>query len=119
MIENEPEKVIIVEGVSDRKQIEKVITDHITILCTHGTFDIERFDELLDTYDLDHKEVYIMVDEDESGIKLRKQLISELPHAQNIYVSEEFKEVAVTPENILANTLISHNIDVNPFYLRL
>lgn len=115
----ESEKVIIVEGLTDKKQIEKVITDNVTILCTHGTFDIERFDELIDTYDLDHKDVYILVDEDEAGLKLRKQLMHELPHAYNIYINGEFKEVAVTPENVLANILISHNIQVNPFYLRL
>lgn len=115
----EPYKVIIVEGTTDKQQIKKVITDDVTILCTHGTFDIERFYELLDEYDLDHKDVYILVDEDDAGLKLRKQILHELPHAKNIYVNEEFKEVAVTPENILANILISHNIKINPFYLRL
>jgi len=115
----ESEKVIIVEGLTDKKQIEKVITDNVTILCTHGTFDIERFDELIDTYDLDHKDVYILVDEDEAGIQLRKQIFHELPHSKHIHISEEFKEVAVTPENILAHTFVTHNIHVNPFYLRL
>jgi len=118
-MEYELEKIIIVEGLTDKNQLEKVITEHVTILCTHGTFDLERFDELLEIYDLDNRDVYILVDEDESGMKLRNQLIQELPHAHQIYISEEFKEVASTPENVLAHILVSHNIQINPFYLRL
>src|SRR5690625_5270470 len=116
---DEPDKVIIEEGITDKKQIGKLITDQVIILCTHGTFDIERFDELLEEYDLYHKDVYIFVDEDESGLKLRQHLTQELPHARHIHVSEENREVAVTPENILANILVSHNIQINSFYLRL
>src|SRR5690625_6495266 len=78
MSEHGPNTVIIVEGLTDKKQVEKVIDEDVTIVCTHGTFGIERFDELLETYDLDHKEVFILVDEDKAGIQLRKQLAREL-----------------------------------------
>src|SRR5690625_3601404 len=100
-------KVIIVEGLTDKREIEKVITEDVTIICTNGTLGIEKFDELLETYDLDHQDVYIFVDEDDSGIKLRKQLTRELPHAEHIYISSEFKEVATTPGNELATALRS------------
>ncbi|GIO28663.1 toprim domain-containing protein [Ornithinibacillus bavariensis] len=109
--------VIIVEGLTDKKQLEKVIDDQVTIICTNGTFDIERFDELLETYQLDEKDVFILVDEDKSGLKLRKQLASELPHADHIYVSSEYREVAATPERILAMLLLGKHIAVNPQYL--
>ncbi|SFA90437.1 toprim domain protein [Lentibacillus halodurans] len=112
------EKVIIVEGLTDKKQIKKVITDDdAEIVCTNGTLGVEKFDELLDRYDLDNRDVYIFVDEDSPGIKLRHQLSRELPHAEHIYVSSEFREVATTPENILAAELAGKGIAVNPIFL--
>src|SRR5699024_6464232 len=97
--------VIIVEGLTDKKELEKVINQDITIICTNGTLGVEKFDELLETYDLDNREVFIFVDEDESGVKLRKQLTQELPHAEHIYISSEYKEVATTPGDVLAMAL--------------
>ncbi|CDQ39151.1 MULTISPECIES: toprim domain-containing protein [Virgibacillus] len=117
MITDELEKIIIVEGLTDKKQIKKVISEDLTIICTNGTLGVERFDQLLEDYALDYKDVYILVDEDESGIKLRKQLARELPHANHIYISSEYREVATTPENILAQTLVSKRIAVNPIFL--
>lgn len=109
--------IIIVEGITDKRLVEQIIAEDVTILCTFGTFDIERFDHLLETYNLDDKEVFILVDEDYAGIQLRKQLFQELPHAKHIYISEEYGEVADTPANILATVLASHRIQVNPFFL--
>lgn len=110
-------KVIIVEGLTDKRQVQKVINEEIEIICTNGTFGVERFDELLNTYDLDSKEVYILVDEDSSGRKLRKQLTRELPHAEHIYISGEYREVATTPERDLATALVSKHISVDPIFL--
>lgn len=111
------DKVIIVEGLTDKREIKKIITEEITIICTNGTLGVERFDELLDTYDLDNKDVFILVDEDEPGIRLRRQLTHELPHAIHIYVSSEFKEVATTPAYMLATALAGRRIEVNPIFL--
>jgi len=117
MITTEPEKVIIVEGLTDKRQIEKVIDDHVTIVCTNGTLGIERFDELLETYELDEKDVFILVDEDYSGMKLRKQLARELPHAEHIHISSEYREVAATPEKILATALLNKHFSVHSIFL--
>lgn len=114
---NGSDKVIIVEGLTDKKQIKKIITDHVKIICTNGTLGVEKFDELLYTYDLDNKDVFILVDEDEPGMKLRKQLSRELPHAEHLYISSDYKEVATTPENELATELLSKSISVNPIFL--
>lgn len=111
------DKVMIVEGLTDKKKVHKVMTDNITVICTNGTLGVEKFDEFLYRYDLDHKDVYILVDEDEPGIKLRKQLSCELPHAKHLYISSDYKEVATTPENELAIELLSNNISVNPLFL--
>ncbi|WP_077624922.1 toprim domain-containing protein [Sediminibacillus massiliensis] len=111
------EKVIIVEGRTDKIQIEKIIDEQVQIICTNGTLGVERLEELLIEYDLDNKEVYILVDEDNAGQKLRKQLSIELPHAEHIFVDKTFREVAATPESELAIALLSRRITVNPMYL--
>lgn len=110
-------KAVIVEGLSDKKHIEKVIDEEIEIICTNGTLGIAGFDELLERYDLDHREVYIMVDEDRSGNRLRKLLARELPHAEHIHISSEFREVAATPYQAVATALAAKRIQVNPAYL--
>lgn len=111
-------KIIIVEGLTDKKQIEKVITDQVTIICTQGTLGIEELDVLIESYDLDYQDVYILTDQDESGLKLRKQLTQELPHAVQMYVSQEYREVATTPTEELAHILNDKKINVHPVYLQ-
>ncbi|WP_077301006.1 toprim domain-containing protein [Virgibacillus pantothenticus] len=117
MITDGSEKVLIVEGLTDKRQVNKVLAEDLTIVCTNGTLGVERFDQMLEEYALDDKEVYILVDEDPSGMKLRKQLARELPHAEHVYVSSEYREVATTPENVLAQVLVSKRIAVNPIFL--
>ena len=112
-----PSKVVIVEGLSDKRQIEKIINDEVEVICTNGTLGVARLDELLYDYDLDHRDVFIMVDEDKAGYRLRKLLARELPHAKHIHVSSEFREVAAAPNHVLATALAAKRIDVNPLYL--
>ncbi|MBY7144010.1 topoisomerase [Virgibacillus sp. NKC19-3] len=116
-MDHETNKVIIVEGLTDKREIKKVLTEDVTILCTNGTLGVERFDDLLETYDLDNKDVFIMVDEDPAGIKLRKQLRRELPLAKHLYVSSEYREVATTPGHMLAAALVRTGFAVNPIFL--
>ncbi|MCP3032818.1 topoisomerase [Halobacillus sp. A1] len=111
------ERILIVEGITDKKKINKVLKTPVEILCTHGTLGVERMEELILDHNLDHRPVFILVDEDDSGNKLRKQLTSELPHAAHIYVDKAFREVAATPEHELARALLSHHFQVKPVYL--
>ncbi|WP_186578173.1 toprim domain-containing protein [Aquibacillus kalidii] len=110
-------KVIIVEGRSDKIQIEKIIDEDVEIICTNGTLGVERLEELLIEHDLDNKDVYILVDEDNAGHKLRKQLSMELPHAEHIHIDKTFREVAATPQSELAIALIGSSLSVNPIFL--
>lgn len=110
--------IIIVEGKTDKAHLKKVIDDNVIVVCTYGTLGVERFDELLEIYDLDNRRVIILVDEDDRGIELRNQLNKELSHAENIYISSDFKEVATTPRTYLAMELVKKNINVNQIYLR-
>ncbi len=113
------QKIIIVEGKTDKEQIEPILNEEVTILSTHGTFAIERFDYLLDKYQLDDHDVYIFVDEDESGEMLRSELKRELPQATHIYTDQNYQEVARTPKDILAQILLEHHFKIIPIYLYL
>jgi len=112
-----PCKVVIVEGLSDKKQIEKIISEDVEVICTNGTIGIAKLDELLYDYDLDYRDVFIMVDEDKAGNRLRKLLARELPHAQHIHISSEFREVAAAPHYAVATALAAKRIAVDPLYL--
>lgn len=110
-------RIIIVEGVNDKRLIQKVLREQIQIVCTYGTFGIEKFDHMLETYDLDDRDVYIFVDADEPGIELRRELTRELPHAYHMHIPSEHVEVETTPENVIAKELIRHDFDIHPIYL--
>src|SRR5690625_446780 len=112
-------KIIIVEGKTDKFQIEPILSEDVTILSTQGTFAIKRFDYLLDEYQLDDHDVYIFVDEDESGMELRRELRHELPQATHIYTDPNFKYVEETPKDGLAEILLEHHVQVVPMYFFL
>lgn len=111
------DRIVIVEGITDKKKLKKVLDEDIEIICTHGTLGVERMEELILDFNLDERTVYILVDEDDSGYKLRKQLTEELPHAEHIYIDKAFREVAATPEPELARALLSRHFHVKPIYL--
>jgi toprim domain protein len=109
------EKVIIVEGKSDKKKIESVLSEEIEIICTNGTISTSRLDELIE--ELFNKEVYVLVDADDSGERLRKQFIREFPEAIHLYIDKMYREVASAPEQHVATVLLSANIDVHANFL--
>jgi toprim domain protein len=108
------DKVIIVEGKSDKKRIEKLIDEPVEIVCTNGTLSIDKLEDLIEQ--LDGKEVYILVDADDAGSKLRKQLKQEFPNAEHLFVNKMYREVATTPFEYLAKLLLSANFNVNKAY---
>jgi len=110
-------KIIIVEGKSDKLKIKNIIREPIEIICTNGTIGLSKLDELID--ELFDKDVYILVDADQSGEKLRKQFRKELPEAEHLYIDKMYREVASAPKHHLATVLLHANIDVFPEYLDL
>ncbi|MDF0727463.1 toprim domain-containing protein [Cytobacillus sp. S13-E01] len=109
------EKVIIVEGKSDKKKVLNVINEQIEIICTNGTISLSKLDELIEH--LFNKDVYILVDADDAGEKLRKQFKREFPEAEHLYIDKMYREVATAPEQHIATVLLSANIDVHTEYL--
>ncbi|WP_223254457.1 MULTISPECIES: toprim domain-containing protein [Bacillus] len=109
------EKVIIVEGRTDKKKIETVVNEPVEIICTNGTISISKLDELIEH--LFNKDVYILVDADSAGDKLRKQFKREFPEARHLFIDKTYREVATAPEHHIATVLLSANIDVHAEFL--
>ena len=64
------DKVIVVEGISDKNRIAPLIAENVTILCTNGTVSATRLEELLLPFE--GQDIIVLVDADKSGEKLRK-----------------------------------------------
>ncbi|MCQ6279001.1 toprim domain-containing protein [Bacillus sp. EB600] len=109
------DKVIIVEGKSDKKKVETIIREPVEIICTNGTISITKLDELVEL--LENKQVYILADADAAGEKLRRHFKRELPEAEHLYIDKMYREVATAPKKHLATVLLSANIDVHKEYL--
>lgn len=110
------EKVIIVEGVSDKKRVQLVLNENVEIKCTNGTISQDKLDQLVE--DLEKREVYIFFDADDSGEKMRKRFKRELPKARHLYINKMYREVASTPLNHLASVLLAANFDVKLQFLK-
>jgi toprim domain protein len=109
------EKIIIVEGKSDKKRILEVINEPVHIICTNGTISVTKLDELME--EILDKEVYILVDADDSGEKLRKLFKREFPEAEHLYIDKMYREVASAPYHHIATVLLSANIDIHAQFL--
>jgi len=106
------QKVIIVEGKTDRERLLKILAEPVEIICTYGTLSEDKLEELiLPLHDED--DVYILVDADHAGNKLRNQLKRELPNARHLYTRKMYREVARTPVEYLADMLDKAHFEVH------
>jgi len=110
-------KVIIVEGKSDKQNVEKVVNEPVEIICTNGTISLTKLDELVDL--LEGRQVFILADSDEAGERLRRHFKRELPEAKHLYIDKMYREVATAPKKHLAAVLFGANIDVHTEYLEM
>ncbi|TLS38786.1 toprim domain-containing protein [Pseudalkalibacillus caeni] len=106
------DKVIIVEGKTDRDQLLRILDEPVDIICTYGTISFDRLEELSE--ELFDKDVFVLVDADDAGEKLRKQLKQEIPHAEHLYITVIHKQVAETPLNYLERILRAARFRVAP-----
>lgn len=97
------DKVLIVEGTSDRKRVKRVLDEPVHVICTYGTLSEEKLETII--FPIEDMDVYILVDADPSGERLRKQLKRELPNATHIYTQKEYGQVETTPYDYLAQVL--------------
>lgn len=113
----EDSKVIIVEGKTDRERILEVLAEPVEIICTFGTLSDEKMDEII--LPLQYHDVYVLVDADESGNKLRQRLKQELPNARHLFTRKMYGEVAATPVEHLAKVLHDAHFLVKEEYLNV
>lgn len=110
-------KVIIVEGNSDRKRLKRIIAEPVEIICTNGTISSYHLEELLTPYEM--CELFVFVDADEDGEKLRTLFKSDFPFATHLYTEKVYKEVETTPYQVLAAELHTAHIEVRPEFLNI
>ncbi|PYZ94986.1 hypothetical protein CR194_05575 [Salipaludibacillus keqinensis] len=97
------DKILIVEGKNDRKRVKFLLDEPVEVICTYGTLSEEKLETLI--YPIENLDVYILVDADEAGEKLRKQLRTELPNATHIYTLKGYGQVETTPYEYLSQVL--------------
>ncbi|GAA6819577.1 toprim domain-containing protein [Staphylococcus lloydii] len=96
-------KVIVVEGKSDKTQVKKVLDEPVQIICTNGTMSIDKIDSMIETlYD---KQVFILVDSDDEGEKIRSWFKRYLSESKHIKVDKQYCEVARCPKQYLSRIL--------------
>lgn len=117
MNESYVDKVLIVEGKSDKNKVKKIVKGPVDIICTNGTISHTKLDEWIEF--LDDKDVYILVDADEAGERLRKLFKREFPNAEHLYIDRMYREVATAPVQHLATVLLGANIDVHTEFLEM
>jgi len=108
-------KIILVEGRSDKQRILRLLAEPVEIICTNGTVSATRLEELLAPYV--HLDIYVFVDADKSGEKLRALIKREFPEALHLYTDPSYREVATTPLKVLATVLLVAKMDVKTEYI--
>lgn len=108
------EKYMIVEGKTDKQQLERLLDERVQFICTHGTLGQTSLDELVE--EIEGEDIYILVDADDSGNKLRQQLKRELPTAKHLYTRKIYKEVAHTPIEYLVKILDNAHFEIKEHY---
>jgi toprim domain protein len=103
-------KVIIVEGKTDKERIEEILDEPVEILCSYGTISYEKIEEW--ATELEESEIYLLVDADDSGEKIRKKLNQELPNIHHLYTHRMYREVARTPIDVLSEILAHAHFEV-------
>ncbi|WP_318616843.1 toprim domain-containing protein [Sporosarcina sp. YIM B06819] len=109
------DKVIIVEGGQDRKRLARILAEPVDIICTNGTVSAYRLEELLAPYE--QHELFVLVDADESGDKIRTLFKQEFPDAIHLYTEKVYREVETTPYKVLATILQDAHFNILPEFL--
>lgn len=91
-------KVIIVEGKSDKKRVQQVIAEPVNIICTHGTMSIDKLDDMIESlYD---KQVFVLADSDDEGDRIRNWFKRYLSESEHIFIDKTYCQVANCPQTI-------------------
>ena len=100
---------IIVEGKNDRSKLRRLLNDDIRILCTFGTPNAAKLESLY--IEAKHDEVYLFLDNDSSGRKIRALLSDLFPDAEHIYTRRGYAGVEGTPDEYAVQQLEKAGLD--------
>jgi toprim domain protein len=101
--------VIIVEGKKDKTRLSRILSSEIQIYCTYGTLSARRLDTLRKM--IGSRPVYLFLDNDPSGRRIRGMLSEVFPDAEHIYTRKGYRGVEGTPEEYLIQQLEKAGLD--------
>ncbi|MCE3203044.1 DNA primase [Paenibacillus sonchi] len=87
---------IIVEGKNDRSRLRRILAPEVDIQCTFGTLNTLKLETL--RRKIGDGEVYLYMDNDSSGKKIRGILRDAFPDAIHIYTRKGYAGVEGTPD---------------------
>lgn len=94
---------IIVEGKNDKSKLRRVLREEVPIYCTYGTPGTDRIEKL--RKETGEADVYLFMDNDASGKRIRGMLRDIFPDAEHIYTRRSYPGVEHTPEEYLIEQL--------------
>ncbi|MNJ32459.1 Ribonuclease M5 [compost metagenome] len=94
---------IIVEGKNDRSRLRPLLQEDIHILCTFGTLNSQKLETLRKKVGVD--DVYLFMDNDAAGKKIRGVLRDVFPDAEHIYTRRGYAGVEGTPNEYIIQQL--------------
>ncbi|SCW31151.1 toprim domain protein [Paenibacillus tianmuensis] len=94
---------IIVEGKNDKTRLRRLLTEDIIIVCTFGSLNTDRLEELKKK--ILTRDVYLFTDNDPSGKKIRAILRDTFPDAEQMYTRRGYAGVEGTPDEYLIQQL--------------
>lgn len=100
---------VIVEGKNDRSKLRRVLDDEVRILCTFGTPNSARLESLYK--EAKNDEVYLFLDNDSSGRKIRALLSDLFPDADHLYTRRGYAGVEGTPDEYVVQQLEKTDLD--------
>ncbi|EES73277.1 toprim domain protein [Paenibacillus sp. oral taxon 786 str. D14] len=90
---------IIVEGKNDRSKLRRLLDEEVRIYCTFGTLNTEKLESLRKKVKDD--ELFLFLDNDPSGKRIRGVLRDAFPDAEQIYTRRGYAGVEGTPDEYL------------------
>lgn len=100
---------VIVEGKNDRSKLRRLLHPEISILCTYGTLNSMKLENL--RKQIRYDEVYLFMDNDSSGKRIRGVLRDTFPDAEHIYTRRGYAGVEGTPDEYLIAQLEKAGLD--------
>lgn len=94
---------IIVEGKNDRSRLRRVLSAEVPVYCSFGTPGTNQIEKL--KKQVGDREVFLFMDNDASGKRIRGILRDTFPDAEHIYTRKGYPGVEGTPEEYLIEQL--------------